>query len=339
VCDGLKQDPNNVELINYFKTYAHVYAAQQDPATCALDLFEGSARPSHVEVPSAQLEVTDLQAADVACSLCFEMLYDPLTPKCGHTFCRICLLRALDHNDACPMCRTALPASLNRQSGDSTLATLLPEFWPAAYAARSETTARELEDMQTNVPIFVCALLFPTIPLPLHIFEPRYRLMLRRCMESGTRRFGMVTYTHSGFSKYGTMAQIGEVQMLPDGRSLIDTTGTQRFKVLSHSVKDGYMVAKIEFIEDVPLTPEATARVETLAADLRRTIQTWINSLSTGNRTRLLQNYGPMPEDPNRLSWWLANVAPVGDDEQLELLPTTDLVERLEKLKVIWQSE
>lgn len=46
-------------------------------------------------------------------------------------------------------------------------------------------------DLDHEIPVFVCTMSFPCIPCPLHIFEPRYRLMMRRCMESGTREFGM----------------------------------------------------------------------------------------------------------------------------------------------------
>lgn len=45
--------------------------------------------------------------------------------------------------------------------------------------------------LNKNVPIFVCTMAFPTVPCPLHIFEPCYRLMIRRCMEAGTKCFGM----------------------------------------------------------------------------------------------------------------------------------------------------
>lgn len=41
------------------------------------------------------------------------------------------------------------------------------------------------------MPIFVCTMAYPTVPCPLHVFEPRYRLMIRRCMDAGTRQFGM----------------------------------------------------------------------------------------------------------------------------------------------------
>ncbi|KAL0175891.1 hypothetical protein M9458_028221, partial [Cirrhinus mrigala] len=47
-----------------------------------------------------------------------------------------------------------------------------------------------------DIPIFVCTVAYPGIPCPLHIFEPRYRLMMRRCMETGTKKFGMCSYEH-----------------------------------------------------------------------------------------------------------------------------------------------
>lgn len=42
-----------------------------------------------------------------------------------------------------------------------------------------------------QIPVFVCTMSFPAVPCPLHVFEPRYRLMIRRAMESGARQFGM----------------------------------------------------------------------------------------------------------------------------------------------------
>ena len=42
-----------------------------------------------------------------------------------------------------------------------------------------------------ELPMFVCTLAYPGIPCPLHVFEPRYRLMIRRCLETESRRFGM----------------------------------------------------------------------------------------------------------------------------------------------------
>ncbi|NXS23667.1 LONF3 protein, partial [Mystacornis crossleyi] len=102
-----------------------------------------------------------------------------------------------------------------------------------------------------NIPIFVCTMSFPGIPCPLHVFEPRYRLMIRRCQESGSRRFGMCIYEHGkSFADYGCMLEIRQVELLADGRSLVDTIGRQRFRVLSRGHRDGYHTADVEYLED-----------------------------------------------------------------------------------------
>jgi Lon protease-like protein len=82
--------------------------------------------------------------------------------------------------------------------------------------------------------------------------------MLRRCLESENRRFGMImaprTAPASGNNNgptsfggdYGTMLEIRSVQMLPDGRSIVETWGTHRFRILERGTLDGYMVGRIE---------------------------------------------------------------------------------------------
>lgn len=64
---------------------------------------------------------------------------------------------------------------------------------PGVYAARMLLHKQELTSLEKapDIPVFVCTTAFPTIPCPLFVFEPRYRLMVRRCVESGTRQFGM----------------------------------------------------------------------------------------------------------------------------------------------------
>lgn len=49
-----------------------------------------------------------------------------------------------------------------------------------------------------ELPVFVCTVAFPGLPCPLHVFEPQYRLMIRRCAESGSRRFGMCSSLENG---------------------------------------------------------------------------------------------------------------------------------------------
>ena len=77
---------------------------------------------------------------------------------------------------------------------------------PAEFAERKTASEEEMVEVmggscgepgQHNIPVFVCTMSFPSIPCPLHVFEPRYRLMIRRAMEGGTREFGMCTNSSS----------------------------------------------------------------------------------------------------------------------------------------------
>ncbi|TRY88824.1 hypothetical protein DNTS_015032 [Danionella cerebrum] len=60
----------------------------------------------------------------------------------------------------------------------------------------------ELSNLSKDIPIFVCTVAYPGIPCPLHIFEPRYRLMMRRCMETGTKKRGQRDGYHTADVEY-----------------------------------------------------------------------------------------------------------------------------------------
>ena len=131
------------------------------------------------------------------------------------------------------------------------LLTIIRTIFPAEYADRHAAIERDERDSRLDTPIFVCTLAFPGMPTILHVFEPRYRLMIRRCIESSSPRFGMVLPSRGGTNtpgvmEYGTMLEIQSVQMLPDGRSMVETVGTQRFKLLEKGNLDGYTVGRIE---------------------------------------------------------------------------------------------
>lgn len=88
------------------------------------------------------------------------------------------------------------------------------------------------------IPLFpLPVVLFPGAPLPLHIFEPRYRAMVSRCMESD-RRFGLMHHDSDEQGPFlleegrvGTLAYIEKFQSIPDGRSLILVRGQERFQI------------------------------------------------------------------------------------------------------------
>ncbi|KAG6900954.1 hypothetical protein C0993_004391 [Termitomyces sp. T159_Od127] len=230
--------------------------------------------------PSDSLEKELL--VELTCEICFTLFYDPITTPCQHasgphfflyptshdrqqTFCTKCLHRALDHGATCPLCRQDLPGFLYFQEHpqNKVILSLLLKAFPALYRERGEAIEAEERDARLDTPIFVCQLSFPGMPTLLHFFEPRYRLMLRRCLESPNPCFGMVMPSKGGLSPhldYGTMLEIRSVQMQPDGRSYVETWGTYRFRILEVGTLDGYMVGRIERIDDYPedLTVPAT---------------------------------------------------------------------------------
>jgi Lon protease-like protein len=89
-----------------------------------------------------------------------------------------------------------------------------------------------------RLPLFPLPIvLFPGAPMPLHVFEPRYRQLVAHCVE-GDGRFGLLYHDpdrHGPFEaeegQVGCVAEILDFQPLPDGRSLIFTRGRERFRV------------------------------------------------------------------------------------------------------------
>ncbi|KAG8553550.1 hypothetical protein GDO81_003460 [Engystomops pustulosus] len=197
-----------------------------------------------------------IDPSDLDCSLCMRLLYEPVTTPCGHTYCLKCLERCLDHNPKCPLCKEDLSEYLAMRKFCKTdlMEDLIAKYFPEELKERKmvyEEEMAELSNLNTNVPIFVCTMAYPTVPCPLHIFEPCYRLMIRRCMETGTKQFGMcIGDPIKGFADYGCILEIRNVEFFADGRSVVDSIGKRRFKVIRHSQRDGYNTADIEYIED-----------------------------------------------------------------------------------------
>lgn len=221
--------------------------------------------------------------SEMDCQVCYGLFCDPLTTACGHTFCRSCLQRILDHSQYCAICRRKLPMNpmLNHMACPSNqrLTQMIDTFWPDELASRKETMAAEYQlgrDSEYDISLFVCTMAFPMMPTFLHVFEPRYRLLIRRALDAD-RTFGMVLPRRQRqasdlhFYEYGTLLRITNAHFYPDGRSLIETRGVSRFKVTGHGVLDGYTVGKIERIDDVSIEEEEeTERQEAMARELNK---------------------------------------------------------------------
>jgi Lon protease-like protein len=109
-----------------------------------------------------------------------------------------------------------------------------------------------------RLPLFpLPVVLFPGAVTPLHIFEPRYRQMVARCIEYD-RRFGLLYHDPDRLGPFertpgrvGTIAEIGEFRILPDGRSLLLATGIERFRIVDGIESDTkYHEALVEPLVD-----------------------------------------------------------------------------------------
>ncbi|CAB1426898.1 unnamed protein product [Pleuronectes platessa] len=279
------------------------------------------------------------------------LFYEPVTTPCGHTFCKNCVERCLDHTPQCPLCKESLKEYLacRKYIVTTVLDKSIKQYLSQEYAERTKThleEARELSDLTKNVPIFVCTMAYPTVPCPLHVFEPRYRLMLRRCMETGTQQFGMcINDPQKGFVDHGCMLMIRSVHFLPDGRSVVDTIGGKRFRVLSRGMKDGYSTADIEHLEDIRVEDSVVLRkLVDLHDAVYEQARVWFQNLKVHFHNQILQHFGPMPEreadiqatpDGPACCWWLLAVLPIDPRYQLSVLSMTSLKERLMKIQHI----
>ncbi|XP_035397167.1 LON peptidase N-terminal domain and RING finger protein 3 isoform X2 [Cygnus atratus] len=286
--------------------------------------------------------------SDLDCSLCMRLFYEPVTTPCGHTFCLKCLERCLDHNPKCPLCKEGLSECLAMRKYCKTvlMEELIARYLPEELTERRkiyEEEIAELSNLNKNVPIFVCTMAYPTVPCPLHIFEPCYRLMIRRCMETGTKQFGMcISDPVKGFADYGCILEIRNVEFFADGRSVVDSIGKRRFKVIQHSQRDGYNTADIEYIEDQKVQGQDYAALLVLHDSVYDLAYTWFNSLKQALKSRILSHFGPMPaKDPDPQAnpngpawcWWVLAVLPLENRAQLPFLAMKSLKDRLNGIR------
>lgn len=281
-----------------------------------------------------------------------KLLYEPVTTPCGHTFCRPCFARAMDHTNRCPMCRTVL--HVGRELPVTViLKALLEKSFPGEYEERrrEESVAGAGEDGEGGqaapLPLFVMSPVLPGETMALNIFEPRYRLMVRRCME-GSRRFGMASVDSSHqLHPVACECEITECQPLPDGRYYLEIAGRRRFEPQDLAEQDGYRVARPRYVSDDPVPPDSPEHEELrrLATEVEQLAEAWAGQLRSLRQLRrgvaeLLDRAGPKPPSGEfeRLSFWVANLTcPLLDESfvKLDFLGTRSTLDRLQTCREI----
>lgn len=291
-----------------------------------------------------------LTVSDFECPLCIRLFFEPVTTPCGHTFCKNCIERSLDHNLRCPLCKQPLQEYFRNRKYNPTvlLQDIMTQLFAPQLAERKQVhdaEMAELSNLTKDIPIFVCTVAYPGVPCPLHVFEPRYRLMMRRCMETGTKKFGMCSYEHGrGFADYGCMLEILDLELLPDGRSYVETIGGSRFRVLKRGQRDGYHTADIEYLEDIRVDGSELELLQRLHDSVYQQAQDWYQRLGSRIREQINRQYGAMPDKEDNIQaspngpgwcWWLLSVLQLDPAYQTTVLSLNSLKDRLGHLRLV----
>jgi hypothetical protein len=153
------------------------------------------------------------------CPLCLNMVCEPISISCGHTFCRVCLVKSVRrHKKRCPSCREICHISPETAAENIMVKGVAMTLDPEGYRLRLEETVTEKESWSTILPIFFYnSVMFPGSTLSLHLFEPRYKLMMQRVV-NGSKSFAYVPNFSSYQANNGDIALIAklkEVEFLP----------------------------------------------------------------------------------------------------------------------------
>ena len=180
-----------------------------------------------------------------------------------------------------------------------------------------------------ELPIFPLpeVVLFPRRPLPLHIFEYRYRIMMNTILESD-RRFGVLMWdpVKGRPANVGCCAEVIRHERLEDDRMLILCLGQQRFRVLDYVREKPYRVGLVEWIEDGKTEKD----VNELAVQVKDLLQDVVR-LSSKLSDQDIELPDDIPALPMEFSYWVASNLYDAAAEQQSLLELQDTAARLER--------
>jgi len=188
-----------------------------------------------------------------------------------------------------------------------------------------------------ELPVFpLPVVLFPGVPLPLHIFELKYRQMMED-IRATNNFFGLAYFDSStgqgeipAAGHIGCVAEVTETQTFPDGRSNILTIGLIRYRIESYLERgDPYLVANVSYFED---DDEDQSILADSAGEVAETFSRIAQAVRTINDERT-----SLPDisntEPQRLSFLVAAAIEIEADVKQELLELRSTSERLRRLR------
>lgn len=194
-----------------------------------------------------------------------------------------------------------------------------------------------------EIPLFpLNTVLFPNMPLSLHIFEPRYKIMIEQCISAG-EPFGVVLI-QAGQEALGPLpephpigcsAQITKVDRLADGRMNIMAIGVERFTIQNVRHDRPYLVGEVE---PFPLHNDNSSTVYEAGQRLRPWVERYLAVLSEAADQA---DFDParLPDDPLALGYLAAALVQIPSEQKQPLLAEPGVTELLTGIQTIYQRE
>lgn len=197
----------------------------------------------------------------------------------------------------------------------------------------------------TSIPVFpLNTVVFPGVVLPLHVFEDRYRAMMRdlRLLDSPAERVFVIPAIREGYEvgdhgvqsmhRVGTLVQLNTAVARDDGSLDVQVTGRHRVRIDELHTGEEYLRGDVVELPDVD---------EPGAADIATGVLSRFASYAQGvnHITGIEIDTNDAPSDPAYLSYWLAAVSPLAMHQRQELLEADSAAQRLHLLDRLLRRE
>lgn len=320
-----------------------------------------AALQSQAAAPASQDNKAAVLEDLLTCPACQLVFYEPISLPCGHALCRECLARQLDFGRGCPLCRQPLTDKSSQCAASSQLQLAVQLLYPEAVQRAAASLQQQLEDCKEWLPIFVGNLLLPTRSASMYVEEPHRKCMLRRLFAAGLRKFGMSMAvdwddydSENSGARVGTVVVIKRVQQLPEGSWLVEGIGESRYRVMEASKRDGYTVARVEYLPDLggPHAQEtlpaalrhAVAQSRTLARQLREQVRMRVAlekkhlhllAPESQREEGVLLGAEAMPEDDLAFAWAMLEALPISATEKYNALQLQSMAKLFATLQLM----
>lgn len=195
-----------------------------------------------------------------------------------------------------------------------------------------------------ELPLFpLNTVLFPGVPISLHIFEERYKEMVEMCLASQTP-FGVVLSREDEDSYgipadptlTGTSAQITQVERLADGRMNILAVGLERFQVTSLRYDRPYLMGTVE---PFPISGEDSFSAERASDSLRPWVERYLEILTLAADEDVDFQTAQLPDDPLSLGYLAAALVQIPVEQKQSLLDASEATALLRQVRRIYTRE